>query len=61
MKLLVPCMTLDEAKARVQEDPDLSIDSIENKEEFSNYKMAVAIGLVDPSIQPYLVWKDLNP
>ena len=53
-------MTLDEAKARVQEDPDLSIDSIENKEEFSNYKMAVAIGLVDPRIQPYLVWKDLN-
>lgn len=59
MKILVPCGSLDEAEARVKEDPDLSIDSIANTDEFSNYKMAMAIGLVDPDTQPYMVWKEL--
>lgn len=60
MKVYVPCRTLDEAEARIKEDPDFAIDSVYNEDEFSNYTMAMVVDMFDPREYPYIVWKDLE-
>ena len=59
MKVYVPCRTLEEAEARVKEDTDFAIDSVNNEDEFSNYVMAMVVEMFDPNEFPYIVWKEL--